>query len=657
MSARGIGAFIQGAYGGYEFGESVRDRRRQRTRQEELDRIAEEQRAIDNQRIAEVHSWNGRDQADQVRERERIEAERARRQEIYRDGYDTARAATDAEQADAAPATEPPITAADGAATVQGGVAQDDLTPADVADAAMVDAIRQRVEPRLTPEQQAAISANAPANANPPSAGAVPAREQQAATRRPFMGGVDDLRGPAGGPVPVRRPEPRGAMRADMVNQPDPNRYTSRFPDGAAPSPGARGVRRPEADIRQAFDRSFDPRGPAGAPPSTVRDIRSGRPEPLVPTDITPPPARSSQPSARRVEPLLSAERRNVVTSMNPANPNPPSAGNVVRSPPPVRGAMRTYGPEPLVPTDGIRPPPRDAAQTPATAAAAVPAILDATGDPAGQVLSDVIRDNVVGRPPTPAAPDASPAKQREADTEARRFDQRTSDAFFENYREIAVPQIREQLLREGLIEEATAFQTWVDTETTREGVRLYGMAAAAAARGDADAFAEYVVQMYDNNDYFGNGLTVDQENSQFFRDPETGDVYGAQVAFTNEAGETFVETYEGMTEMFEDILTLTAPQEAWELEKARMEARPDRAQAAADAAKAESDQYREDVAAALKTLQEANAGMQQWMDLTPEQQIQQAIAQVDAIRAATAQRGPAPAGQGPVVPVPDWRG
>jgi hypothetical protein len=41
--------------------------------------------------------------------------------------------------------------------------------------------------------------------------------------------------------------------------------------------------------------------------------------------------ARQSQP--QRVEPRLSPEQRNAITSMNPANPNPPSAGGVTTAP------------------------------------------------------------------------------------------------------------------------------------------------------------------------------------------------------------------------------------------------------------------------------------------------------------------------------------
>jgi hypothetical protein len=658
MSARGIGAFIQGGFQGYQFGEDVRDRRRGRTRQDELDRIAEEQRAIDNRRNATRDGYLAQDQQYVVSEREREAADRRRREQIAEDADQATRDAMDAERAGTAPTVpEAPIEGADGTSSVQGGPGDDTLTPADVADAAMVDAIRKRIEPRLTAEQQTAISANAPANPNPPSAGGVPA------------------------PIP----QPRGAMR----QEPDP-RYTSRFADGAAPSPGAPVARRSEADIRQAFDRSFDPRGPAGAPSSTVRGARRfGSPEPLVPTDGIRPPPRDTQPPARRIEPLLSAAQREAVSSMNPANPNPPSAGRRDTPPPPARGVGRTHGPEPLVPPSQdqnrpvVRPgmtqepivnpmrsvggalpvtavmPPkatRGAIQSPADAAADVPEQLERSGTPSGDSMAYALTGPAGGPPPRPAPPNASPEKQREADEEAQTFDESTSEAYIRHYREVGAPLAAAEFLRLGLTTEAEQYLTWIDTQTAREGMQIWGQAAAAAARGDADTFATHVMDLYDNEDFFPDGMTVDRENSTFLTDPETGDIYGAQVAFVNAQGETFIQTFEGLNELFEDILNMTAPERAFELQLAREQSRPAAAQAAAEEAKSQAAAQRERVSKIVQGF--VDNPLSGWMEMTPEQQqaaVQQQMELEDRLSGGARDQGPS--GQGQVVPVPDWRG
>jgi hypothetical protein len=568
---RGLAAFISGGFDGYQFGEAVRDRRRQAERQERLDGISEEQRAIDNRRndlrdniLQDDHSYT---QAERARMQEQREWEQSL--------YESAAAATDAAMGDqpAAQPTDPVLTGGGGTSSVTGGPGDD------------------RIQSRSTYDLM-------------PFASEMPAREEprrrlSADSLRMLEGGNDAQRrrlaltGPAGGPAPSPAPQaPAGGddrmMRAILGNgaatayqqqQPTPQRAPSR------------------REIDPRLLDQFRQTGPAGAP----------MPMP------TPRPASATE-----------GPKPNPRAAFGLGNLNaPPSAGQ-----------------------DTGQPAPGEAPRSP------VVDTLEQSGSPAAQDLGRVIHrqgtheermGNEGGRRRLPSVADA----ERERDGAVR--------TWVEQYAETGAPMVQEQLLRRGMVEEAAVWDTWIQSQEIRAGMELYGQAAWAAARGDMDTFADSIFDLYEDENYFPDGIGVDREASEFIRDPDTNDIVGAQVTFVGPDGQRFVETWNSMDQLVEDVLTRVAPERAFELRLNRMGLAAEAARETAEETAAQAQEQRERVSKIVESLAEENLGV--WATMTPEEQqamVRQRMALEDQMAAAATGGGQQGAA---MAPPPMWRG
>lgn len=211
-------------------------------------------------------------------------------------------------------------------------------------------------------------------------------------------------------------------------------------------------------------------------------------------------------------------------------------------------------------------------AHAPAAAGDAAPVSAKAVSDIAGGVV-----DAVVTSPSMKAATDAIPAADLGA-TRSRPMTpqqrQRAGQSYMQSYRENGAPLVIRQLLRQGRIDEAQKFETWVQDGKTADGMAAWGRGVFAALQGDADGAADAFMDAYNNAGYFDDGYSVVKNKSEVIKDPNSGEVVGVTLALKNEAtGEIVVQT-DSIEGFIEKAAWVTSPEKAYEASMARLQAR-----------------------------------------------------------------------------------
>lgn len=709
--ARGIGAAIQGFFGGYGYGEDLKDRRRGRERQDRLDEIAEEQRQIDNRIRSEQQSW--------ARANHEWQQGLNQRQQEMWNAY--AKAADIAANR-SAPSAGAGTVNRDPATKVLDIIANESGPPGRP-QARPLRGASPPGRPEARPDQTTTIASPgvAPSTIPMPSIGPdsgpavapptpMPTTSYAAIARTEAEAhfGAERI---ASDPAIAHAAETWALNRErDLARRAQAGvREVSRAPTPQAPAEAIRPVGR--FDGAQPVVSGHDPGQPV--PP----DVQIGQPAfpeaqgaPVVPSaapalpDIARDPAARVQPrvtaipgeqedalrswmaaqagqrsSARGISseatvappvqpaPQVDQHLTGRPTRERPVRPDPvPQLLGLTSRPdrPPTRGISRqpdddtqkvggrsrkgsekqaTYGLQPsdppLVPqsplerdgpTDayGLRPsdpplvprPPteqrveRETGETQEQEETAQ--ALEATGLPSAQALAEA------------AAGKDAPRTRAEAE--------RASEDFMTAYRREGAPYLEQQLLRLGMIDQVAEFRSWMDSEATRAGMEAYGNAAFAAARGDMDSFADAVVSLYNNNDYFPNDLTVDRSASQFITN-EDGDILGAEIAFEDARGNRFIETWEGMEELVEDILNLTSPERAFEMQLARAEAAIEAMTQADQQQRAQIEAMRKRVSEIVESLTDPMAGgdADAWAEASSDERIDmilQRLGEEDAV-------------------------
>lgn len=514
MAARGIGAAISGFFSGYNFGEDVKDRGRLRERTDRLDATAEAERLRGNAIQDENQTWARQDQLYQQDERVYATSQRDMMEGIIAE----AARRTDAERA-AATATFPAV-----------------------ADPSTANAPLTR-------------GINSPANIPVTADGPTPQPQapevllrSQGQMPNPVVGPASRTRGipsviPISGPV-------RGRNDPDMrVGQPmlaqQPSRLESPFANGLAANAERMALERalmeqqqtpvaaPPAPRRGDFipDPLARATGPAGSPLQTP--IAAPPPSAMPSND---PDVRVGQPQAQEPpRPRLESMMQNGLDA-NAQLAAQDQAAYPLR--PPSRGS---------VPASATPPPP---VQSTAPAAPQTVAVLSEAGTPSAKLLAKEVA--ATNAPQTPAQAE------------------RAAESYADTYRRVGAPYVEEQLLRLGRVADAQVYRDWTTAESTRSGLEAYGQAAFAAARGDMDGFSNAVIDLYNNEDFFPDGFTVDREQSQFIKDAD-GNILGAQVALVDKDGNVSMQTWEGMDDMVVDVLNMVSPERAFELRLAQM--------------------------------------------------------------------------------------
>jgi|GEM_PF-4225261 len=645
MGARGIGSFIDGAFRGYSFASQVKDGKEDRKRRDRLDKLAEKDRTRRNRREDQRDEWAQQDQTYQVGERNRVATER----QDLKDVYTTAGEMTD-EAMSAPRGTMPPVVGGSGDDALAGDAGLDVLgvsskSPRDPAGRPIT------ADPARGAMSQigAAMEAKVAALVQDPAIQVTAART-----------GMD----------------PDAYVRSLQPQAIEQN-YQRVMQGRTGPQPVA-GPSQSDLDLRALSEGRNEAVG-VGQVPGTMPgpDVRRAPRGAMGPVDRIPPP-RAGQPltlAGQAAPDQMPAGISNLPSSPMTDAPMPspgyeaiPGAPQGYRAQPNERPDMQsapdaalTRGATtglPMPTTTGAAPAvdtsPGATPATPATKqeveqiAADTRKVLSDTALPSNDALSDAIE----GAPKTPPRGTLEGERMRRAD--------QVAGSWMEEYAKTGAPYVAEQLARRGMLAEAKDYQAWIESEDTKRGMESYGRAAYFASQGDMEGFGDSVMDLYNNEGYFGDGMTLVKDQSQFEKDDQ-GNITGAEVVFRDGDGNEFVQRWETMDEMVMDALNMLNPEKAFETRIEQMgkaaEIRTDAVEREADFAdfvrkamvtaglKGNDVKRVADTAAALA--KENIGGWPPNEDSTPmteQQKMDAVIARIAAEDAAAAQIGAAPA-------------
>lgn len=631
MALAGIGALIQGGYQGYSYGEDLKDRRRGRARQDRTDEISEEQRAIDNGRGDLRDNILREEQTYQRTERERATA--------TRQAEEAARArAVAATDAVASAVGEAQTAQADLAAVTTGrGALPPGAAPAPVVAAPVAPAVAAPVvsgPPIVVPggaptlaaaamEAPLAPPAPAPAPAGAPSTRQAPVVPAGPGNQSPLFAPIQPARGggSSSSSSTATPPAPRGAL---------------------PPSPLPAGITT-EPMIPSA--------GPQDIPPMRPRETTRGAVPSRTPSTLGIQGA-PSQPIAPPVDPSAAVAPAAVATppGMTTGQPLDPSLRGIDQMLAPPRPAPAIVDPtssaQPVAPAAGALgavPGATGATALPQQPVQPVPPKVDALPVlPSQATLQQSIATSSAQTPARGALPSTP---EQDAG--------RVASQWVDQWAETGAPMMMQFYLENGRQADAEAVQTWVRAEDTRAGMEGWARATVFANQGNLDGFAQEVIQIYDNEGYFGDGLTVDQKGTEWLIDEATGDRVGASIVFTDASGETFRRTFNDMASFTNEVLAEVAPEAAFQASlDAQAGAREIAATAGATAKEAETANRERVTAAAAALAKEmpvdltnSTEGYKPWLALTAAEQaqaIRDRIAMEDDIAAAAMGTGPA---------------
>lgn len=145
------------------------------------------------------------------------------------------------------------------------------------------------------------------------------------------------------------------------------------------------------------------------------------------------------------------------------------------------------------------------------------------------------------------------------------RTERAAEDDFLEEYRKVGVPQIIEHFLKTGKVDQAKAFQTWVDDEGVKEGQRAWAKGVQAAQMGDEEGFFDHLTDAYNSTDYFDDGFEAVREESGITKD-DKGNVTGAYITYRDqETGEKKRIDYDEIEDLYRMGIQFLSPEAVFE--------------------------------------------------------------------------------------------
>lgn len=145
----------------------------------------------------------------------------------------------------------------------------------------------------------------------------------------------------------------------------------------------------------------------------------------------------------------------------------------------------------------------------------------------------------------------------------ARTAAEAKADPLTSYYSQTVYPKVYEAYIAQGDMEKASAWQNWYEDETTRTGMKHWSAAANAAARGDADAFAESMVKLYNSDGYYDDG--IDAKGVKPMKDAD-GNLTGFEVEFFDKNTEkTYTQTFQGSDDLLRSAIQSFSPAQAFE--------------------------------------------------------------------------------------------
>jgi hypothetical protein len=149
----------------------------------------------------------------------------------------------------------------------------------------------------------------------------------------------------------------------------------------------------------------------------------------------------------------------------------------------------------------------------------------------------------------------------------------RASASFMEQYIKVGAPMVVEELLRQGKVDKAQEFMTFIEQGKTKEAMKNWAQAAFAITNGDIDTFAENIIEGYSLRGYYPDGLSIVKDKSHAIKGKD-GTTSGYIVTFKDDAtGNTFEQVYDSVDDMVLAGMTMLDPKNAFDLISAQNEA------------------------------------------------------------------------------------
>lgn len=579
MGARGVGAFIEGAFQGYQFANNVKDKKEDRSRRDRLDKLAEEDRQRQYKREdqmdvyrAQDYEYKAQDQAYQVRSREQ---ERADDQALRAAGAADLQSEQEAMQAGQsgtgpAPLGAMPSPSVSGEQVVTGGTGMARPTP--IADGYEISPELKQPAPRDSAGGTIVADPAAPAMAGQPA---------------PMVSAPPAFVGPRGvAPIAVV-PAPMGPLATAQAAAPPVVRGMAPV-DAAIPAPAQSWRDAPQPAAAELL--------PTGSDPLSIPGMSS---DPVNAAPTTPAAATAPAPAQEELG-TTSGLPMPVAATAAMAEPQPMAAPAISR------------------PTLGAIPQTQEAigqqvAQDTATAVAS-------TGTPSGNDLATTIAETPVARG-TPEAASARQLQQAEA-------------TFVDHYASNGMQNTIRELRLQGRVKEAQDFQTWVENSTTQRALKTYARAGLAAAGGDMNSYFDAIVELHSDENYYPDGWSINRDQSEVFQD-DAGNIEGVQVVFEDKDGNQAIQRWEDPQELLVQSLGMMAPEEAWKIKQTKIEAD---AKAAEVPASVQALEYRAREAGLVPGSDEyrqfmANGGRKDGMSITTSPDGSVSVQTGDAIR------------------------
>jgi len=179
---------------------------------------------------------------------------------------------------------------------------------------------------------------------------------------------------------------------------------------------------------------------------------------------------------------------------------------------------------------------------------------------------------------------------------------------FVNLYMKYGVPKIVKAYLEQGDVASAQAYQSWIETEGVKKGMKSWAKATHAAASGDDDGWFRHTIDTYNTTGYFDDGYTAIREKSKLLRDKEGG-IIGAQIAFKGPDGKEFIRRFDGIDDLYRASVQFMSPESVFQygLEQVK-NADKMRAEAAVKQEERSYEEGRDDVKHKQKLEEQAHA-------------------------------------------------
>lgn len=207
----------------------------------------------------------------------------------------------------------------------------------------------------------------------------------------------------------------------------------------------------------------------------------------------------------------------------------------------------------------------------PAAAGDAAPESAKAASDSAARVMDEVTKTSSM-KAATEAMPAAALGVSKSTPT-TKTQRQKAGASYMQSYRENGAPLVIRALMKQGRLEQAQQFETWVKDSRVEEGMQAWGRGMFAALQGDIDSAADAFMEAYNASGYFDDGMEVVKDKSRVIRDEATGEVAGVTLTLRDLAtGEEITQT-DSIDRFIEKAGWITSPEKAFEASQARLQA------------------------------------------------------------------------------------